>query len=79
MGQNPFFKVARNFKKRDRTNFHPDTIQNIEEGQKFLSLGVVSGCRNPVSHEEVADLKALSSVYRERLSGCFESALASLH
>ena len=64
-GPKSTLKVARNFKKRDRTNFHPDTIQNIEEGQKFLSLGVVSGCRNPVSHEEVADLKA-SQLFTEK-------------
>lgn len=29
----------------------------IEEGQKFLSMGVVCGGRNVVSHEEIADLR----------------------
>jgi uncharacterized protein (TIGR02391 family) len=50
-------KVAQNFKKPDGGDFQVSTINNIEEGQKFLSMGVVSGCRNPVSHEEIADLR----------------------
>lgn len=37
--------------------FDKKTIDNIEEGQKFLSMGVVCGGRNVVSHEEVSDLK----------------------
>ncbi len=50
-------KVAQNFKKTDGKDFSATTINNIEEGQKFLSMGVVSGCRNPVNHEEIADLR----------------------
>lgn len=50
-------QVAQSFKKPDGGDFQTTTIQNIEEGQKHLSMGVVSGCRNPVSHEEVADLR----------------------
>lgn len=50
-------KVAQNFKKPNGGNFQTTTINNIEEGQKFLSMGVVSGCRNPVSHEEIEDLR----------------------
>lgn len=52
-----FLSVAQNFKKPDGGNFQPTTIDNIEEGQKFLSMGVVAGCRNPVSHEEIKDLR----------------------
>lgn len=50
-------QVAQNFKKPDGGDFRATTINNIEEGQKFLSMGVVSGCRNPVNHEEIADLR----------------------
>lgn len=50
-------QVAQSFKKPDGKDFQTTTINNIEEGQKFLSMGVVSGCRNPVNHEEVADLR----------------------
>lgn len=37
--------------------FSTSTIENIEEGQKSLSRGVVQGGRNIVSHEEHEDLK----------------------
>ena len=37
--------------------FDQDTIDNIENGQKFLSGGVVAGFRNPLNHEEIEDLK----------------------
>ena len=50
-------QVAENFKKPDGTDFQAQTIENIEEGQKYLSMGVISGCRNPVSHEEIRDLR----------------------
>jgi len=50
-------RVAHNYKKPNGEDFQKTTISNIEEGQKFLSMGVVSGCRNPVNHEEVADLR----------------------
>ena len=50
-------QVAKNFKKPDGKDFQDQTIENIEEGQKYLSMGVISGCRNPVSHEEIGDLR----------------------
>ena len=50
-------QVAQNFRKPDGGDFQATTIYNIEEGQKQLSMGVVFGCRNPVNHEEVADLR----------------------
>ena len=49
--------VAQNFKKPNGDDFQATTISNIELGQKHLSMGVVSGCRNPVSHEEIHDLR----------------------
>lgn len=36
--------------------FSTQTLANIEEGQKMLSMGIVSGGRNIVSHEEHRDL-----------------------
>ncbi len=50
-------QVVQHYKKPDGEDFHPTTIADIEEGQKFLSMGIVSGYRNPFSHEEVADLR----------------------
>jgi uncharacterized protein (TIGR02391 family) len=50
-------KVAKNYKKTDGTDFNNSTIENIEEGQKLLSMGIMTGARNPVAHEEIAELR----------------------
>lgn len=57
-GKNKLLETTANFKMRPSgTPFEKKTLENIEEGQKLLSLGVVCGGRNIVSHEEIADLK----------------------
>lgn len=56
-GKGKVLKVADKYKKTDGSDFSPSTIENIEEGQKFLSMGILSGARNPVAHEEVAQLR----------------------
>lgn len=56
-GKGKVLKVANKYKKTDGTDFMPSTIENIEEGQKFLSMGILSGARNPVAHEEVVQLR----------------------
>jgi len=48
--------VTKKYTKPDGNDFTPDTKDNIEEGQKFLSMGIVAGARNPISHEEIRDL-----------------------
>lgn len=50
-------QVAHGFTKQDGSEFNKETIDNIEEGQKYLSMGIIVGCRNPVNHEEVIDLR----------------------
>ncbi len=52
-------------KKLDGDYFSDTTRNNIEDGQKFLSMGVVSGCRNPVCHEEIVELRD-SGLFREQ-------------
>jgi hypothetical protein len=37
--------------------FTAQTIKNLQEGQKFLSTGVVAGFRNPAAHIELQKLK----------------------
>ena len=54
---NPRLTVTDNFKKPDGSNFKEDTISNIEEGNRSLSVGIVAGCRNPITHEEETDLR----------------------
>jgi len=56
-GLGKILQVATNFNKPDGSKFHADTYKCIEEGQKLLSMGIVSGARNPISHEEIIDLR----------------------
>jgi uncharacterized protein (TIGR02391 family) len=56
-GRGKFFNVTKGYLKPDGNTFTASTIDNIEDGQKHLSMGIISGCRNPVSHEEIEDLK----------------------
>lgn len=56
-GRGKSLLVSKNYKKPDGSNFNQDTYESIEDGQKFLSMGIVAGGRNPVSHEEIKDLR----------------------
>lgn len=57
-GKNGALKTTANYKNRPNGQpFAKKTLENIEEGQQFLSMGVVCGGRNVVSHEEIADLR----------------------
>lgn len=57
-GKDKVLETTANFKNRPNGQpFTESTLENIEEGQKFLSMGVVCGGRNVVSHEELSDLK----------------------
>lgn len=48
--------VTKKYKKTDGSDFLPDTIENIEVGQHYLSEGIVAGGRNPLQHEEHLEL-----------------------
>ena len=56
-GKGKDWSVTSKYKKADGTDFLIATKDNIEEGQKFMSAGMMSGVRNPLAHEEVVDLK----------------------
>lgn len=45
--------------------FTENTLSAIEDGQKYLSMGVISGCRNPLAHEEIQDLRN-SNLFTEK-------------
>lgn len=45
--------------------FNTDTLANIENGQRELSQGIITGCRNPVAHEVQIDLKQ-SGLFNEK-------------
>lgn len=56
-GKGKCLSVTSKYKKRDGSDFGPDTQENIEEGQKFISMGMMAGVRNPLAHEEKVELK----------------------
>lgn len=64
-GLGKVLQVATKFNKPDGSRFHSDTYKCIEEGQKYLSMGIVSGARNPISHEEIGDLRE-SKLFTEK-------------
>jgi uncharacterized protein (TIGR02391 family) len=69
--------VSKKYKKPDGTNFQDATKENIEDGQKFLSMGIVNGGRNPVSHEEIINLRE-SGLFTEKDCLDFLSLLSHL-
>ena len=58
-------KVTKKYKESNKQAFSEDTLSSIEEGQKYLSMGVVTGCRNPIAHSEINDLKK-SGLFTEK-------------
>ena len=55
-GKDSTLQVAQHFTRPNGSAFPEQTINNIEEGQKSFSKGVVTGGRHPVSHTLVKDL-----------------------
>lgn len=50
-------KVTKKYKRINGEDFNTTTIDNIEEGQRWLSVGVMIGSRNPIAHEEISELQ----------------------
>ncbi|HRQ87774.1 MAG TPA: TIGR02391 family protein [Bacteroidia bacterium] len=57
--------VTRGFTRPDGNDFPTSTTDSIEDGQKYMSMGVVAGCRNPLAHEEISDLRE-SGLFTEK-------------
>jgi len=64
-GINGVLKTVKAYKRPNGENFKQSTKENIEEGQKFLSMGIVKGARHPVAHEEIEDLRE-SGLFSEK-------------
>lgn len=64
-GSNGILKTVKKYERPNGENFKVSTKENIEEGQKFLSMGVVKGARHPVAHEEINDLRE-SGMFSEK-------------
>ena len=56
-GKGKTLSVTKKYKRPDGDDFPHKTKEDIEDGQKFFSMGVVTGARNPISHEEIGDLR----------------------
>lgn len=69
--------VTKSYKKTDGTAFASDTIKNIEDGQHYLSEGIVIGGRNPLAHEEHREL-SLTGLFSEKDCLDFLSLLSHL-
>ena len=54
---NALLSVTSKYKKKNGSDFSTSTKENVEDGQKFMSAGMMSGVRNPIAHEEIAELK----------------------
>lgn len=78
-------KVCKKYNIRPNgSSFSGKTIEDIEDSQKYLSAGIISGARNVISHEEIEDLQntglltekncldmlSLLSYLQERLDDC---------
>lgn len=70
--------VSKKYKRTDGTSFAIDTIKNIEEGQHYLSEGIVIGGRNPLQHEEHDEL-GKSGLFSEKDCLDFLSLLSHLY
>jgi uncharacterized protein (TIGR02391 family) len=70
--------VSKKYKKSNGRDFNELTKENIEEGQKFLSMGIVNGGRNPISHEEIKELKE-SGLFSEKDCLDYLSLLSHLY
>ena len=57
--------VVDNYKQQDGAEFTNNTKQNIQEGQQYLSQGLIVGGRHPISHEEINELKT-SDLFSEK-------------
>ncbi len=57
--------IIGNYKKPDGSEFPEGTKKDIQTGQQQLSQGIIAGGRNPLSHEEVNELK-VSDLFSEK-------------
>ncbi len=61
----PVISVTEGFKRANGDGFDDDTLTGIRNAHREFSHGVLVGGRNPVSHEEIADLRD-SNLFTER-------------
>lgn len=70
--------VTANYLRANGNPFSPTTLKNIQEGHFNFSKGVIAGGRNPVTHEEINDLRE-SDLFSEKDCLDLLSLLSHLH
>jgi uncharacterized protein (TIGR02391 family) len=70
--------VTSNYRRTNGSEFSPDTLENIQQGQFHFSKGVIAGGRHPVAHEEIRDLRE-SGLFSEKDCLDLLSLLSHLH
>jgi len=63
--QNAILDVIDNYKRPNGDEFTGNTKQNIQDGQHYLSQGLIVGGRHPLSHEEIEELR-ISDLFSEK-------------
>lgn len=64
-GINAILNVVNKYKQSDGNDFSNKTQQNIQDGQQYLSQGLIVGGRHPLSHEEIKELR-ISDLFSEK-------------
>ena len=62
---NVILDVVDKYKQQDGSDFTENTKHNIQQGQQYLSQGIIVGGRHPLSHEEINELK-ISNIFSEQ-------------
>ena len=60
--QEAMLHIAQSAVRPDGTPFDNKTKKSLEAAQRYLSAGIVSGYRNPLSHETHNDLSATGAI-----------------
>ena len=63
--QNIILDVVNKYRQQDGSEFTENTKKNVQEGQQYLSQGLIVGGRHPLSHEEIVELR-ISDLFSEK-------------
>ena len=68
--KHPYLCVTKKYKDDLTCKVTQDTLDNIEEGQRWLSVGAWTGFRNPLSHEEIQILRSSTLITEQDCLDC---------
>ena len=68
--RNPHLCVTKKYQNDSTCRVTQNTFNNIEEGQRWMSVGAWTGFRNPLSHEEIQILKSSTLITEQDCLDC---------